>query len=45
MTPLHISSYHGHSNIVRKLVTSNINVDPVDIVSCIAMHACIAIAM
>ena len=30
MTPLHISSYYGQSNIVMKLVTSNVNVNCVD---------------
>ena len=33
MTPLHISSYYGHSNIVRELVTSNVDVNCVDHVS------------
>ena len=33
MTPLHVSSYYGHSNIVRALVTSNVDVNCVDHVS------------
>ena len=33
MTPLHISSRYGHSNIVRKLVASDVNVNCLDHVS------------
>ena len=33
MTPLHVSSRYGHSNIVRKLVASNVDVNCVDHVS------------
>ena len=33
MTPLYISSRYGHSNIVRKLVASDVNVNCVDRVS------------
>ena len=33
MTPIHISSRYGHSNIVEKLITSNVNVNCVDNVS------------
>ena len=33
MTPLHVSSRYGHSNIVKKLITSNVNVNCLDHVS------------
>ena len=42
MTPLHISSYYGHSNIVRELVKSNVDVNCVDHVS--LYHAILSVA-
>ena len=33
MTPLHISSYCGYSDIVRKLIALNVNVNCLDHVS------------
>ena len=33
MTPLHVSSHYGHSNIVKKLVASDVNINCLDNVS------------